>query len=167
MIGIIIVIFAIVIIIVIIARRLPDAREKLGEVRQVSSEEISLFGLIAQADEAFDRKEYEKAESLYVKAASQDPDNSKIYSRLGAIYLEQRNFYDARDAFLQAAKIEPDLASRHINLGVAYTGLKDYYKAAESFKKALDLDPKNKKYRHLLERAERAQSREKKKAKSP
>lgn len=165
MIGIIIVILSVVIILIIIARRLPDARAKLQETQQVSSQEISLYGLIAQADEAFDHKDYQKAEDLYVKAASQDPDNPKIYSRLGAIYLEQKNFYDARDAFLQAAKIEPDLASRHVNLGLAYIGLKDYFKAAESLKKALELDPKNKKYQSLLHRSEKAQEKEKKKEK--
>lgn len=165
MIGIIIVVAAIVVVLILIARRLPDARAKMFQSREVSDQEISLYGLIAQADEAFEKKKYEEAENIYVKAASQDPDNPKIYSRLGAIYLEQKNFYDARDAFLQAAKIEPDLASRHINLGLAYMGLKDYYKAGESFKKALELDPKNKKYEHLLERAGKSQEKEKKKTK--
>jgi Flp pilus assembly protein TadD len=165
MIGIIIVVAAVVVILILIARRLPDARAKMFQSREVSDQEISLYGLIAQADEAFEEKKFTQAENLYVKAAAQDPDNPKIYSRLGAIYLEQKNFYDARDAFLQAVKLEPDLASRHINLGLAYMGLKDYYKAGESFKKALNLDPKNKKYARLLERAKKAQEKEKKKTK--
>lgn len=165
MIGIIIVVAAIIVVIILIARRLPDARAKMQQAREVSDQELSLYGLIAQADEAFEKKEYEKAENLYVKAASQDADNPKIYSRLGAIYLEKKNFYDARDAFLHAAKIEPDLASRYINVGLAYMGLKDYYKAAQNFQKAIRLDPKNKKYRGLLERAEKIMEREKKKTK--
>lgn len=158
------IVLAVVVILVLIARRLPDARRRNQETRQVSNEEMSLYGLITQADDSFDSRDYQKAESLYVKAASQDPDNPKIYSRLGAIYLEQKNYYDARDAFLQAAKLEPDLASRHVNLGLAFTGLKDYFKATDSFRKALELDRKNKKYQRLLERAEKAQEREKKKA---
>lgn len=157
-----IIIFAVIVVLYLIARRLPLARKKLQEGRVVSDEEMSLYGLIAQADDAFESKEFEKAENLYVKAAANDPDNPKIYSRLGAIYLEQKNYFDAKDAFLQAAKLEPDLASRHINLGLAYTGLKDYYKAQESFRKALEQDPKNKKYQRLLEKAEKAQEREKK-----
>ena len=159
------IILAVVVILVLIARRLPDARRKLQETRQVSNEEMSLYGLIAQADDYFDSRNYEKAESLYVKAASEDPDNPKIYSRLGAIYLEQKNFYDAKDAFRHAAKVEPDMASRHVNLGLAFMGLKDYFKAIESFQNALDLDPKNKKYQRLLERADKAQEKEKKKEK--
>lgn len=159
------IILVVLIIIVLIARRLPDARQKMAEARQTSSKDLSLYGLIAQADDCFEKRDFEKAESLYVKAASQNPDNAKIYSRLGAIYLEQKNFYDARDAFLQAAKLEPDLASRHINLALAYMGLKDYFKAVDTFKKACGLDPKNKKYRRLLEKAEKSQNREKKKNK--
>jgi len=156
------VVLAVVIIVVIFARRLPKAR-KLAESKETSSEEINLYGLIAQADDAFEAKDLVKAESLYVKAAVQNPDNAKIYSRLGAIYLEQKNYYDAKDAFSQAAKIEPDLASRHINLGLALMGLKDYFKAVQEFKEALKLDPKNKKYQRFLERAEKAQGKEKKK----
>ncbi len=165
MIGIIVVVAAIIVVLVLIGRRLPDARAKMYQTREVSDQEISLYGLIAQADEAFEKKEYEKAENIYVTAASQDADNPKIYSRLGAIYLEKKNFYDARDAFLHAAKIEPDLASRHVNLGLAYMGLKDYYKAGEAFKKALSLDPKNKKYVGLLEKVNKAQEKDKKKEK--
>lgn len=160
-----IIIIVVVIILILLARKLPDARKKMQESLQTSSEEITLYGLIAQADEAFDDKDYEKAENLYVKVATQDPDNSKIYSRLGAIYLEQKNFYDAKDAFWQAAKLEPDLASRHINLGLAFMGLKDYYKAAECFRSALKLDPKNKKYERLLEKTLKLQDKEKRKSK--
>jgi Flp pilus assembly protein TadD len=151
----------IVVIIIIIARRIPNAREKLKEVKQVSDEEISLYSVIARADEAFEKGKFSVAENLYVEAASQDPDNPKIYSRLGAIYLEQKNFYDAKDAFLQAVKLEPDLASRHVNLGLAYLGLKDFYKAIDSFKKASSIDPRNSKYKKLLERAQKYQDREK------
>ncbi len=155
------VVLAVVIILIIFARKLPQAR-KLAQTKEASSEEINLYGLIAQADDAFDTQEFNKAESLYVKAAAQDPDNPKIYSRLGVIYLEQKNYYDAKDAFLQAVKIEPDLASRHVNLGIALMGLKDYFKAIQEFKSALKLDPKNKKYLHFLEKAEKSQAKEKK-----
>lgn len=155
----------VVAILVIIARRLPDARKTMQEAKGVTNEEINLYGQIAQADDAFESKNYEKAESLYVKAAAQDPDNAKIYSRLGAIYLEQKNYYDARDAFSQAAKLEPDLASRHVNLGLAFMGLKDFFKATESFKKALNLDSKNKKYENLRDKAQKLYEREKKKPK--
>ena len=157
------VVVAVVIVLIIIARRLPDARKIMRESKDVTDEEINLYSLIAQADDAYEAKSYQKAESLYIKAAALDPDNAKIYSRLGVIYLEQKNFYDAKDAFLQAAKLEPDLASRHINLGLTFMGLKDYFKATESFKKALAIDHKSSKYKKLLDKAQKLYEREKKK----
>ena len=155
------VVFVVVVILIIIGRRLPDARRKFKEVKITSDEEINFISLVAQADDAFEVRKYEKAEGLYVKAAAEDPDNAKIYSRLGAIYLEQKNFYDAKEAYAQAAKLEPDLASRHANLGLSFMGLKDYYKAMDSFKKALALDKKNKKYTNLFERAQKSYEKEK------
>lgn len=157
------VVLAAVCILIIVARRIPDARKKLKEVKEVSNEELNLYSLVAQADDAFESKRYEKAESLYLKAAAEDPDNAKIYSRLGAIYLEQKNYYDAKDAFFQAAKIEPDLASRYVNLGLALMGLKDYFKAVESFEKALKIDSKNAKYERLLKKAQKLYEKEKSK----
>jgi len=157
------VVLAVVIILIIVARRLPDARKIQRQSKEVTDEEINLFGLIAQADDAFEAKKYEQAENLYIKAVAEDPDNAKIYSRLGAIYLEQKNYYDAKDAFLQAVKLEPELASRHVNLGLALMGLKDFFKATESFKKALEIDPKNRKYDRLFEKSQKLYEKEKKK----
>jgi tetratricopeptide (TPR) repeat protein len=156
------IIVAVVIILIVVARRLPDARKKMEKARVVTDEEINFIGLVAQADDAYEAKKYAKAETLYVKAAAEDPDNAKIYSRLGAIYLEQKNFYDAKDAFRQAVKLEPDLASRHVNLGLSYMGLKDFFKAMECFKKALLIDKKNRKYDSLYNRAQKLYEREKK-----
>jgi len=156
-----IIIGAVVIIFLILVRRIPLAK-KMQEEIEVSDEEITNYGLVARADDAFDSKNFTLAENLYVKAAANDPDNVKIYSRLGAIYLEQKDFYDAKEAFLQAVKLDPQNGSRHINLGLAYIGLKDFFKASESFDNALKIDPKNKKYQSLLEKAEKLKEREKK-----
>lgn len=153
----------VVVILIIIARRLPDARKIMSQSRETTDEEVNLYSMIAQADDAFENKNFQKAEELYIKVAAADPDNAKIYSRLGAIYLEQKNYYDAKDAFLQAAKLEPNLASRYVNLGLAFMGLKDYFKAIEAFKKALSLDHKNSKYKKLLEKTQKLYEKEKKK----
>ena len=157
-----IVIGAVVLIFIILIRRIPKAKEIQKEnLSEISDKEMTTYGLVAQADDAFEQKKFEEAESLYVKAAAQDPNNSKIYSRLGAIYLEQKNYYDSKEAFSQAIKIDPDTASRHVNLGLAYMGLKDYFKAEKSFQDALKIDPKNKKYQKLLERAGKLKGKEK------
>jgi tetratricopeptide (TPR) repeat protein len=160
----ILVIICVLIIFLVIARRIPLARQfQKKEEPEVSPEEMTTMGLIANADDAFSKKDYIKAEELYVKAASCDPDNARIYTRLGVIYLEQENYYDAKEAFLQTVKLDESKTSHHINLGLAYMGLKDYYKAEQTFENALKLDPKNKKYQDLFEKAKAAQVKERKK----
>jgi tetratricopeptide (TPR) repeat protein len=162
----IIVISAVVIIFLILARRVPKAiEEKEKDSKEFTPQEITTASLMAQADDAFSGKDFSKSEKLYLRAAAQNPDNAKVYTRLGIIYLERKNYYDAKDAFLQAVKIDPDIALRRVNLGLAYMGLKDYYKAYEQYKKALDLDPKNKKYQILADKAYRAYERDKKRKK--
>lgn len=149
-----IIIIAIVVIIIILARRIPIARNlQKKESPDVSPEEMTMFGLLSNADDAFDRRDFEKAEKLYIKAAATAPKNAKIYNRLGAIYLENKNYYDAKESFLQSVKLDESKASHHVNLGLAYIGLKDYFKAEKAFSDALKLDPKNKKYQNLLEKA--------------
>jgi tetratricopeptide (TPR) repeat protein len=126
-------------------RKQPDTTQ-LGQV--VSN--TSVRDLISEAEQLLKSGDLRNAEKLYIKAASKDPKNPKIYSHLGTIYLQQKSFTDARDAFLAALKIDDSVASRHYNLGLAYIGLKTNEKAKVSLKKALQLDPQNKKYEDIL-----------------
>jgi Flp pilus assembly protein TadD len=159
-----VIIGAIVLIFIVLLRRVPTAiRFQQKEKEEVAPEVITAYGLAAQADDAFESKDFDKAEDLYIKIAAQEPNNPKVYNRLGAIYLEQENFYDAKDAFLLAQKLEPNIASRYINLGMAYMGLKDYFKATEAFKNAVKLEPQNSKYEKYLERASKLKEKESKK----
>lgn len=104
-----------------------------------------------EAEDLFAIKDYPKAEKLYLKLATSDPKNPKIYSRLGVIYMEQSNFEDARDALQQAIKLEPNVASRHFNLALAYANLGSAAKAIASMEAALKYDPSNRKYRKMLD----------------
>jgi len=161
-----IIIGAVVIIFLVLVRKIPVALKiQKEEKSNISLKEINKYSLIAQADDAFDEKDFEKAENIYIRAAAQDPGNAKIYNRLGLIYLDRKNYYDAKEAFLQAAKLEADIALRHANLGMAYMGLKDYFKASQSFQKAVELDPKDKKYRQMYERAQKVYEKDKNKKK--
>lgn len=159
-----VIIGAIILALIILIRKIPTVKEiEKRENPELSEKEMTVYGLLAQADDAFDRKDFVNSEELYVKAAANDPDNVHIYNRLGAIYLEQSNFYDAKEAFSQAVRFEEKNASHYCNLGLAYLGLKDYYKSAQTFQKALELEPKNKKYQEFLEKAKKLQDRENKK----
>lgn len=107
--------------------------------------------LIEEAEKLFGNKRYRQAEQIYIQAAALDPDNAKIYNRLGAIYLEQKNFRDAREAFHTALSLDLTVPSRNVNLGLAYLGMKKYQDALSYFQKALELDPASEKYQKLVE----------------
>lgn len=104
-----------------------------------------------EAEDAFAIKDYKKAERLYLRLATEDPKNAKVYSRLGVIYLEQKTYEDARDALQAAIKLEPQAASRHFNLALCYIQLGSKSKAISAMEMALKHDPSNRKYRKMLD----------------
>ncbi len=106
---------------------------------------------LQQAEDLFAIRDYKRAEKLYLRLATEDPRNAKIYSRLGIIYLEQKNFEDARDALQQAIKLEPHVATRHFNLSLVYLELNSRAKAIAEMEAALKYEPANRKYRKMLD----------------
>lgn len=115
-----------------------------GESQKIAHE------LVVRADESFRKKDYKEAEKFYLQAATKDPDNARIYSRLGVIYLQIKNYKDAVEAFRGAIKFDDRVASRHYNLALAYLGKKDYRSAERGLREAVRLDPTNEKYRQTL-----------------
>jgi tetratricopeptide (TPR) repeat protein len=107
---------------------------------------------MVEAKELVQSGSLKSAEQIYLQLAAKDPGNAKIYSNLGTIYLQLKNYGDARDAFLEALRIDDTVALRHYNLGLAYIGLKTNEKAKVSLKKAIQLSPGKTKYVETLEK---------------
>jgi TolA-binding protein len=120
-----------------------------GESQKIAHE------LISQADDAFRKKDFTTAEKYYLQAATKDPDNARIYNRLGVIYLQMKNYKDAVEAFRGAVRFDDRVASRHYNLALAYLGRRDYRSADRSLKEAIRQDPTNEKYRKTLDAIQR------------
>lgn len=116
-----------------------------GESQKIAQE------LMTQADASFRKKDYKEAEKFYLQAAAKDPENARIYNRLGVIYLQMKNYRDAVEAFRRALKFDDRVASRHFNLALAYLGRRDYRNAERGLREALRLDPTNDKYRKTFE----------------
>lgn len=135
---------------------LPQFKRKLKNKPEVYDPfaPVAFNDILIKADTAFEGKDYRLAEKLYLDAATHDPENPKIYGRLGVMYLNQGNFRDARDAFLFALKYDERVASRHYNLALAYQALGTTNKALAEIKRALDLDPGNEKYASLRQNLE-------------
>jgi len=167
MIAEIIVIISLVVIFIIFARRLPDVIKKSPKSENINQEQLNVLSRnpddfwknntqdskksdIELADEYFEKGDFSNAERYYVKYALIDPDNVKIYNRLGIIYLEQKNFNDAKDAFFEALKRDNKKPSRHVNYGLACLNLRNFDEAIKSFEEAVKLDPNNQKYQSLL-----------------
>lgn len=97
--------------------------------------------LIAKAEVAQRKGDYERAEKLLVKAASLDPKNPKIYSKLGIIYLEQgENFDEAEQSFRQALKYDTNNGYVHNNLGLVLYYQDKFSAAAEEFEFSINQD---------------------------
>ena len=162
----IIILICVLAIFVILARRIPDIVRSVKKTRNIESVKKdfpsvsktfditdtsdTLGSLSAQADLFFEKGDFYKAEKLYIQMATKELDNPKIYNRLGAIYLEQKNFSDAKAAFQEAIRFDTKKASHYFNLSVACLELKEYRNAIESLEKAVKLDKKNKKYLQAL-----------------
>lgn len=141
-------------IFLILARRLPLAWPALQEEeKEERKEDKGEVALLAKAEKLFSAGDFAAAEEIYLKLAAAEPDNARVYNRLGIIYLEQKNYNDAVSAFQQAIKIDPEVALRHVNLGLAYLGLKKYTLAEKALERALEIEPRNKKYQQLLKEA--------------
>lgn len=104
--------------------------------------------LMEKAEELFFKKQYISAEKWYLEVVKKDPRNPKIYSRLGLIYISQKNYKDAIACLEEANKIGPALASRCFNLSFAYNEEGSRREALEHARKAMKLEPSNSKYRN-------------------
>ena len=104
-----------------------------------------------EGEQLFKKGRYKDAERFFLKAATNNPGDPKVYARLGLLYLAQKNFSDAIEALKVAVKLEKYNPSRHYNLSLAYWGNKDTRRSISSVREAISLDPITKKYRQLLE----------------
>lgn len=119
------------------------------EESSVSRVEISSH--FDEAERLFKKGELEQAEKLFIKAATSNPGDPKVYARLGLLYLQLKNYSDAIESLKVAAKLDKYNPSRHYNLSLAYMGNGDTQKAISSVREAITLDPVTQKYRQLLE----------------
>lgn len=139
--------------------RPPDLAitHKAESEKEQMQEDEKTNEFLARAEKLFLAEKYLASEKWYVEAAQRDPQNAKIYARLGTVYLALKNYKDAAAAFETCLKLEKPTASRLYNLALA---LKHQDKNKESLRYARDalgLDKSNLKYRDLVDELKRAQ----------
>ena len=104
-----------------------------------------------EGDLLFKEGRLEDAERFFLMAATRAPKDPRVYSKLGLIYLELKNFTDAIEAMKVAVKLDRYNPSRHYNLALSYWGNKDSQRSIVAIREAISLDPVTPRYRQLLD----------------
>lgn len=96
-----------------------------------------------QGNDAFAKKEYSKAITLYSDALSIDPENPTLYSNRSGSYCALGKYEQAASDAKTAILKKPDWVKGYTRLGAALTGEQDWESAAQAYRKAIELDPSN------------------------
>jgi tetratricopeptide (TPR) repeat protein len=108
------------------------------------------MGVKQEGDEA--HRNFEKAESDYLKALELQRDYMMVYCYLGVLYAEQQRWKEAEKALKQAIKLKPRYGGAHHDLGALYLQCERPRLAMKAFEKAVEYEPKNLlSLRHLAE----------------
>lgn len=99
------------------------------------------FALYRQGVEAFNRKEYDRAERLSRDAIAQYPAHLLAHYLLGQAALAQRKWADAQQAFSKVVSFYPRSFTGHRELGVALAQLNRIDEAIAVYQSALRLRP--------------------------
>jgi tetratricopeptide (TPR) repeat protein len=94
-----------------------------------------------KAQEAFDRKEYEKAVALFMQVVTNDPQDFQAWSELGTAYLFLKNWAEAEKAYIRAVDLRPKLFLALLNLGRLRIAEKNYQSAITPLALAIEVQP--------------------------
>ena len=83
---------------------------------------------------------FAKAEALYDKLLTQNPDNPGLLATIGTLFLQSERYGLAISLLNRAASLNPQ-SDVLCNLGIAYKYTGQYKKAHENFRKACDHNP--------------------------
>jgi len=84
---------------------------------------------------------YDQAISDFSKALKMFPQDSKIYSNRGVVWLDKGEYDQAIADFNKALEFHPQLADVYYNRGFAWSNKGDYDKAIADCRKTIDINP--------------------------
>ena len=97
--------------------------------------------LFAKAEQAFDKKDYSHAASLFQQILSLDQGDYQSWTELGTVYLKQENTVEAEKAYARAVEIQPAYLLALIDLGTLRLILKKFDGAIEVLSRAVKVRP--------------------------
>lgn len=83
---------------------------------------------------------YEDAEKTFREAMSINPNDPVVYSNLGSVQLEVKDWKAAEASFLKALELDPDFSDAYENLGILYFITENYSAAETVFLRAIELN---------------------------
>jgi tetratricopeptide (TPR) repeat protein len=110
---------------------------------------INIEELYEQGMDAFNKKSYKDAETIFHRILSVNPKFADIQNKMGIIYSNTSRPDMAAKAFQKALEINPGYTEASLNLAITYSDLGQYDKAREVFELAArisnatsqDIDP--------------------------
>jgi predicted Zn-dependent protease len=107
-----------------------------------SSQEPAEFeSLLAAAQQAQAKGDFETAADSYRKAAALHPEIAELQTNLGLMCYQTANDQEAMAAFLQAVRLKPGLFVPNLFLGIEYLKLKKFDEAIPYLKRAVLIKP--------------------------
>lgn len=116
------------------AGRLDEAERDLEEaylLRPRDHKILNLLGLLY-----FKQENYEKAEEVYRKLATESPEAHTLFYNLGLIYLKLNRLEDAELAFLKSLQLSKDNAKINFYLGSIYERQRRFQDAIFQYRQA-------------------------------
>jgi Tfp pilus assembly protein PilF len=103
-----------------------------------------------KAEEAMEKKEYDRAVSLLREVVTVDPKDFPAWSELGTAYLARNNGVEAETAYQHAIQAKPDYFLGLMDLGRVRMAEKKYEAAVEPLTGALKVSPTSAEANYLL-----------------
>lgn len=103
-----------------------------------------------KAEEALDKKEYDKAVALLTQIIADDPQDFQAWSELGTVYLIQKNPTEAEKAYVRATEIRPKFFLALLNLGRLRLRQKGFAGAIAALDQAVTVQPTSADANYLL-----------------
>lgn len=142
---------ATIVLLMMILKKFPLEKEvvkKLAhEARQLDKDEEGEEGngdedVMARADRLAQTGEYKKAERIYLRLITEDPQAASLYNKLALVYLGDKSYQDAAHALEQALQLEPDNDTFYNNQGLLFYQQGQYDEAIESYEKSIAINNK-------------------------
>jgi predicted Zn-dependent protease len=107
-------------------------------------------GRFEKAQEAFDKKEYDKAINFFTQIVTEDPKDFQAWSELGTVYVVQNNLGEAEKAYQHAAEARPTFFLAFLNLGRVRLRQKNFDGEITALEQAVALQPASAEANYLL-----------------